>query len=93
MGESLAVAGMLVEGGYADLTLAVTSSHFAGAEKQFRFPLGYGAQRPMAATWTVTGSGAVILASSDYVNKSKNRTVSQAETMKQAKVKTAAVKL
>lgn len=77
MGESLAVAGMLVEGGYADLTLAVTSSHFAGAEKQFRFPLGYGAQRPMAATWTVTGSGAVILASSDYVNKSKNRTVSQ----------------
>lgn len=72
MGESLAVGGMLIESGYADLTLAVTSSHFAGAEKQFRFPLGYGAQRPMASTWTVTGSGAVILASSDYVAGSQN---------------------
>lgn len=69
MGESMAVAGMLVDGGYADLALAVTSSHFAGAEKQFRFPLGYGAQRPMASTWTVTGSGAVILASEDYLKK------------------------
>lgn len=69
MGESLSVAGMLVDGGYADLALAVTSSHFAGAEKQFRFPLGYGAQRPMAATWTVTGSGAVILASEEYVKR------------------------
>lgn len=69
MGESLSVAGMLVDGGYADLALAVTSSHFAGAEKQFRFPLGYGAQRPMAATWTVTGSGAVILASEEYLRR------------------------
>ncbi|MGN0166163.1 MAG: stage V sporulation protein AD [Lachnospiraceae bacterium] len=69
MGESLSVAGMLIDGGFADLALAVTSSHFAGAEKQFRFPLGYGAQRPMAATWTVTGSGAVILATEEYYEK------------------------
>ncbi len=65
MGESLAVAGMLIEGGYADMAMSVTSSHFAGAEKQFRFPLGYGAQRPKAATWTVTGSGAVVLCSAE----------------------------
>lgn len=71
MGESLLVAGMLVDGGYSDVSLAVTSSHFAGAEKQFRFPLGYGAQRPMAATWTVTGSGAVILGSEDYFNRNR----------------------
>lgn len=61
MGESIVVASMIIDGGFADKTLAITSSHFAGAEKQFRFPLAYGSQRPKAATWTVTGSGAVIL--------------------------------
>lgn len=61
MGESLALGAMLIDGGYADKVLAVTSSHFAGAEKQFRFPLAYGNQRPLSASWTVTGSGAVIL--------------------------------
>jgi stage V sporulation protein AD len=61
MGESIVIASMLVEGGFADHTLAITSSHFGGAEKQFRFPLAYGNQLPLASTWTVTGSGAVIL--------------------------------
>ncbi len=63
MGESISLAAVLVEGGFADYVLAVTSSHFASAEKQFRFPLGYGNQRPRAATWTVTGSGAVVIRS------------------------------
>lgn len=61
-GESLGLAAMAVAGGYADYTAAVTSSHFASVEKQFRFPLGYGNQRPLSASWTVTGSGAFILA-------------------------------
>lgn len=61
MGESLSLAAMAVDGGFARRTVAVTSSHFASAEKQFRFPLGYGNQRSLAATWTVTGSGAVVL--------------------------------
>ena len=61
MGESLLLASMTVAGGFADCTEAVTSSHFASAEKEFRFPLGYGNQRPLAATWTVTGSGALVL--------------------------------
>lgn len=69
MGESLSLAAMLVDGGYADKVIALTSSHFAGAEKQFRFPLDYGNQRPLAATWTVTGSGAVVLASYDEIIK------------------------
>lgn len=64
MGESLGIAAMLVEGGFADHVLALTSSHFASAEKQFRFPLGYGNQRPKAATWTATGSGAVVVSAS-----------------------------
>lgn len=65
MGESLAIGSMLVDSGYADYVVALTSSHFASAEKQFRYPLAYGSQRPYSATWTVTGSGSVVLASSD----------------------------
>ncbi|PKM52423.1 MAG: stage V sporulation protein AD [Firmicutes bacterium HGW-Firmicutes-7] len=61
MGESLILAAMTVEAGFADYCLATTSSHFCGAEKQFRFPLEYGSQRPPTSTWTVTGSGAVIV--------------------------------
>ena len=60
-GEALSLAAMTVAAGYADYAAAVTSSHFASAEKQFRFPLEYANQRPMSATWTVTGSGAFIL--------------------------------
>jgi len=62
-GESLSLAAMCVAAGYADHVVAVTSSHFASAEKQFRFPLEYANQRPLSATWTVTGSGAFILSS------------------------------
>ena len=60
-GESLSLAAMTVAAGYATNVLAVTSSHYGSAEKQFRFPLEYGNQRPLSATWTVTGSGAFIV--------------------------------
>ena len=60
-GEALALASMTVAAGYAKRTLAIASSHFASAEKQFRYPLEYGNQRPLAATWTVTGAGAFIV--------------------------------
>lgn len=62
-GEALSLAAMTCAGGYANNVLAVTSSHFGAAEKQFRFPLEYGSQRPLSATWTVTGSGAFVLSS------------------------------
>lgn len=61
MGEAMTIGAILIDGGFADRVLAITSSHFAGAEKQFRFPLDYGNQRPYSASWTITGSGAVIL--------------------------------
>ena len=60
-GESLTLAAMTVAAGYGDCVAAVTSSHFASAEKQFRFPLEYANQRPLSANWTVTGSGAFLL--------------------------------
>lgn len=61
VGAALSVGAMAVDGGYADLALSACSSHFASAEKEFRFPLGYGSQRPYSATWTVTGAGAFLL--------------------------------
>lgn len=60
-GEALSLGAMCVAAGYADYVAAMTSSHFASAEKQFRFPLEYANQRPASATWTVTGSAAFIL--------------------------------
>lgn len=61
MGESLSLGSMCIAGGYGSHILCATSSHFASAEKEFRFPLGYGNQRPLSATWTVTGAGACVL--------------------------------
>ena len=61
MGEALSLGAMAVAGGYGEPVMALTSSHFASAEKEFRFPLAYGNQRPLSASWTVTGSGACIL--------------------------------
>lgn len=61
LGEGLSLASMCLGGSFADSVMVVTSSHFASAEKQFRFPVEYANQRPLSATWTVTGSGAYIL--------------------------------
>ena len=61
MAESLLLASMAVGGGFADNAVAMTSSHFASSERQYRFPLGYGGQRTPTAQWTVTGSGAALV--------------------------------
>ena len=63
MAESLMMAAMTVDGGYSDHVIAMTSSHFAGSERQYRFPLGYGGQRTPTSQWTVTGSGATLVCS------------------------------
>lgn len=69
-GEALSLAAMAVSAGYGDYIAAVTSSHFASAEKQFRFLLEYASQRPLSSTWTVTGSGAFILGKKRVISKS-----------------------
>lgn len=61
MSESLLIGSVLVGGGFTNNAVAMTSSHFASSERQFRFPLDYGGQRTPTAQWTVTGSGAVLL--------------------------------
>ncbi len=61
MSESLSLASIIMDGGFANHVVAATSSHFSSAERQFRFPLDYGSQRSKTAQWTVTGSGAMVL--------------------------------
>ena len=61
--ESMCLGSLFVASGAANNILCATSSHFCSAEKQFRFPLELGNQRPPSSQWTVTGSGASILSS------------------------------
>lgn len=61
MAESLSLASLALENGSANVTAALTSSHFCSAERQFRYPLEYGGQRAPTSQWTVTGCGCAIL--------------------------------
>ena len=61
MAESLLLSAMSVGGGFRNQVVAMTSSHFASSERQYRFPLGYGGQRTPTSQWTVTGAGAVLI--------------------------------
>lgn len=56
-------ASIYINSGKMNYAVSSTSSHFCSAEKQFRFPLEYGGQRPPTAQWTVTGAGAALLSS------------------------------
>lgn len=73
IGEGLCLAAINIDGGFSTHNIAVASSHFASAEKQFRFPLGYANQRPLSASWTVTGSGAFIVTRPTRETKHKAR--------------------
>ena len=63
MGESLALAAMSIDGGFARRVAAMTSSHFCTAERQYRMPVPYGSQRTPTAQWTTTAAGCTILGS------------------------------
>ncbi len=62
MAESLALAAALIDGGYVRRAVAATGSHFASAERQYRYPLELGCTRPPQSQWTVTGAGASLVA-------------------------------
>lgn len=61
MGEALSLAAMMIDGGFARRTAALTSSHFCTAERQYRMPVPYGSQRTPTAQWTATAAGCCIL--------------------------------
>ncbi|MEG2858122.1 MAG: stage V sporulation protein AD, partial [Clostridia bacterium] len=62
--EGLAGSALFINAGYADIAAACVSSHFATAERQYRYPMEYGGQRAPAAQWTVTGAGCAIIGKS-----------------------------
>lgn len=62
MAEGMSLSAMIVDGGFAELSLSGTSSHYCTAERQFRSPLELGNQKPMTSQWTVTGAGSVLIA-------------------------------
>lgn len=61
MTEGMCLGSMAIDGEYAKYVLCGASSHYCTAERQFRFPLELGNQKPMTAQWTVTGAGGVLL--------------------------------
>lgn len=65
IGLGLSLSSMLIDGEFAQTVMIGASSHFCTAEKQFRSPLGLGSQRNLTTTWTVTGSGAMIIKKTD----------------------------
>ena len=65
MAEGLLLASLFVDNDLAQKAMAVTSSHFCTAERQYRFPLNYGGQRTPTSQWTATASGSLVVAPSD----------------------------
>ncbi|MDO4549143.1 MAG: stage V sporulation protein AD [Clostridia bacterium] len=59
--EGILIGGALVDAGYIDNCVCAASSHFCSAERQYRFPLELGNQRPPSAQWTTTAAGAVVM--------------------------------
>ncbi len=62
MSESILLAAALTDAGYIKRAVAATGSHFASAERQYRYPLELGCTRPPQAQWTVTGAGSCVVA-------------------------------
>lgn len=68
LAESYALAATLIDGGYYKKIVAATGSHFASAERQYRYPLELGNTRPPQAQWTVTGAGGAFIADMGATN-------------------------
>lgn len=61
MAQSLALSAIFIDNKLANNVIAGTCTHFSTAERQYRFPLELGNQRPPTAQWTITGGGASIV--------------------------------
>ena len=61
MAQAMLMSALLTDSGAVNYALAVSSSHFCSAERQFRLPIEYGGQRNLTSQWTVTGAGAAII--------------------------------
>lgn len=59
--QSLLLGAALISGGYLENAVCAASSHYCTAERQFRFPVEMGNQRPPQASWTTTACGCSVL--------------------------------
>ena len=75
MALSLIMGSIFIDNNLGNNVAAITSSHFCAAEKQYRFPLEYGNQRPQNSQWTATASGAVILTNTKQKIKIKQAVI------------------
>lgn len=66
-GEALILGAAMIDANYMDNVICTTTSHYATAERQYRFPLELGSQRTPLAQWTVTGAGCSLLQKSDDI--------------------------
>ncbi len=73
--EALSLGSMLIDGGYAQHIMAFASSHYQTAERQYRMPIEYGSQYPPYKQWTVTGTGAYVLAQNGIGPKITHATI------------------
>ncbi len=71
MVQGLIMASVMVESNASHLSACVSSSHFCSAERQYRFPLDYGGQRPQSSQWTVTGAGCCVISDDSCDDKPK----------------------
>lgn len=67
MAESMGLGSSLIDGGFAQYTVAAVSSHYASSERQYRFPTEYGGQKPPYCQYTVTGAGAMLLSNGQNI--------------------------
>lgn len=73
--ESLLVLGNLIDSGKIKNGVAITSSHNLNAERQYRFPVEYGAQKKCYTTFTTTGAAAMLLSRESSSVKLESGTV------------------
>ncbi|MCV5432629.1 hypothetical protein OFN37_26150, partial [Escherichia coli] len=79
--ETLAVGSAFIDGGFANRVLATVSSHNATAERQFRYPIEYGGQKPGTANSTVTGAGSILISNEKSAIKITSATIGKVQDL------------
>ncbi len=79
--EGLIIGAKLLDGRSKKRALVLTSSHNLTAEKQFRYPIEYGAPKPKTTTFTATGCVGVILSKKESSLRVESATFGQSIDM------------
>ena len=79
--ENLIIASNMLENKNIKLALAITSSHNLTAERQFRYPVEYGAMKYKSSNYTATGSAACIISNKESNIKIESSTIGKVINM------------